>query len=272
MESAPVGRREAAGLTRRVSLKLEEAIASGEFRVHERLPSERKLAELFGTSRMTIRGALAGLLAGGLVYIDPGRGTFVAERALELPTAVLWSFSEEMLARGQTPSSRLLELTVIPAALDLASVFAVVPGTPFVRISRVRLANNIPMGVEVAHLPSHLFPGLESYDLERESLYATLSRVYGVRPTRGHQTIGAAMPSAEQRALLELPPETPVIRCSRTSVVDDGHAIEFVSAVYRADRYLMTVDVGYSAADQASHLARVGASSQSPSPRPNAEG
>lgn len=232
-------------LTEHVRLRLEDSISSGEFGTRGRLPSERQLAEKYGVSRMTIRGALLELLARGLILAEPGRGVFVAEKKLDAPLGRLWSFTEETLSRGQAPRSRLLETSVVLASLDLARVFGVRDGTPLVRISRVRLADDMPMGWEVAHLPRPLFPGLESHDFGQESLYATLHEVYGAIPTKARQTVEAAEPSVQERQLLELPPRTPVLRVSRTSALADDRVIEYVRGSWRADRYLMSVEVGY---------------------------
>ncbi|MCL2580028.1 MAG: GntR family transcriptional regulator [Oscillospiraceae bacterium] len=52
------------------------------FPVGSRLPSEPKLAEMLGTSRMTLRQALALLVEDGLVCKAQGRGNFAAERGV----------------------------------------------------------------------------------------------------------------------------------------------------------------------------------------------
>ena len=72
-----------------VAQLLRESIQSGEFRSHQMLPSERKLAEQFGVSRGTIRVALAELAAANLVTTKRSHGTFVhgnleAERELAI--------------------------------------------------------------------------------------------------------------------------------------------------------------------------------------------
>ncbi len=58
---------------------LRRAIVSGDLRAGERLPPERALAEQFGVNRLTLRGALAQLLALGLVTVKQGSGYTVAD-------------------------------------------------------------------------------------------------------------------------------------------------------------------------------------------------
>ena len=56
---------------------LRKKIFSGEFDETGKLPPERKLAEMFDFSRVTIRTALKELIKDGLIIQKPGAGTFV---------------------------------------------------------------------------------------------------------------------------------------------------------------------------------------------------
>lgn len=71
-----------------------EAIARGELKPGEALPSERKLQESFGISRFSLREGLARLNALGLIEIRHGRGAFVRREvspdALEQVLSPLW--------------------------------------------------------------------------------------------------------------------------------------------------------------------------------------
>jgi len=60
--------------------KIQEFIASGEYRAGSRLPPERELAEQFGVSRPTIREAIIALEAKGLVSVKTGSGVYVLEQ------------------------------------------------------------------------------------------------------------------------------------------------------------------------------------------------
>jgi GntR family transcriptional regulator len=238
-----VDRDRTASLHEQVRLRLEEAIAAGEFGPQARLPSERSLSARFGVSRMTVRAALKELDSSGVVTTRHGWGTFVADPKVEQPLRGPTGFTEDVRARGQRPGSRVLEAAVIPAALELAHIFDIETGAPLVRIVRVRLADDMPLAIETAHVLQRLCPGLETRDLERGSLYATLHDVYAVRPVVARQSIEAAMPTVEERRLLELPAGAPVLRMSRVTMLADGTVVEFVRATYRGDRYLLTVEL-----------------------------
>jgi GntR family transcriptional regulator, transcriptional repressor for pyruvate dehydrogenase complex len=61
-----------------VAAQLEQLILRGSYRVGDRLPPERELAEQFGVGRSSMREALRRIETHGLITIDHGRGTFVA--------------------------------------------------------------------------------------------------------------------------------------------------------------------------------------------------
>lgn len=60
---------------------LRDAIQRGEFAPHDRLPSQRQLAQEYGIAQMTARRALDLLAEEGLVVAQPGRGHFVREQS-----------------------------------------------------------------------------------------------------------------------------------------------------------------------------------------------
>ncbi|REE66969.1 GntR family transcriptional regulator [Paenibacillus taihuensis] len=58
---------------------ISDQIAQGKLKPGERLPSENELAEHFGVSRITVKGALSTLVEEGAVYRIQGKGSFVAD-------------------------------------------------------------------------------------------------------------------------------------------------------------------------------------------------
>jgi DNA-binding FadR family transcriptional regulator len=60
--------------------RLRELINSAGYRHNDRVPPERQLCEMLGTTRNRLRGALAELEAQGRIWRHVGRGTFVGSR------------------------------------------------------------------------------------------------------------------------------------------------------------------------------------------------
>ena len=68
-------------LYQQIAARLAAAISSGKYRIGERLPAERQLAEAFKVSRATVREATIALETEGLVDVKKGSGVYV----LQLP-------------------------------------------------------------------------------------------------------------------------------------------------------------------------------------------
>lgn len=63
-----------------VASLLQRKISLGEFKLGEKLPPEPELMQLFGVGRSTIREAIRTLTNAGMVRVQQGIGTFVAEQ------------------------------------------------------------------------------------------------------------------------------------------------------------------------------------------------
>ena len=69
--------------------KLQKVILSGQFRIGERLPSERELAKMLGVSRPVLHEAIVALNMQGLVHIEARRGVFVSDYRCESSMALM---------------------------------------------------------------------------------------------------------------------------------------------------------------------------------------
>lgn len=58
---------------------LKERIRTGEFLPGDQLPSEQQMLQEYGVSRLTLREALARLVALGIIQVHHGKGAFVSE-------------------------------------------------------------------------------------------------------------------------------------------------------------------------------------------------
>lgn len=102
---------------------MRNAIEGQLVKAEEAIPTERELAETFDISRITVRKAIDGLVADGIVIRRHGAGTFVTRARVEKSFSTLTSFSQDMLARGCKPHSRWVSKTtgaVTPRGSPLA--------------------------------------------------------------------------------------------------------------------------------------------------------
>jgi GntR family transcriptional regulator len=211
---------------------LRKAIDSRVLGPDDALPSERDLATDFAVSRITVRKALDGLVADGLLVRRQGAGNFVSAR-VDKNFAMLTSFSEDMRARGRTPRSVWLKRATGTVTPEEALALRLSPGTPVFRFNRIRYADDAPMALEYATIVATALPSLEAVDA---SLYEALERA-GHRPVRALQRLRAVLITSDQADLLKAKAGDAGLLVERLGSLPDGRAIEFSQSYYRGDTY-----------------------------------
>lgn len=222
----------ASPLYRRLKTGIRKAIEQGVLKPEDTLPPERDLANKLGISRVTVRKAVGSLVEEGLLVQRQGAGTFVAPR-VEQPLSKLTGFTEDMEARGLAPSVEWLDRSVGSATPDEAIALNLSPGALVSRLYRIRIADDKPMCLEYATLPSSALP---DPGLVESSLYTILER-YDLRPVRALQRLRAQLFEIEQARLLHVQPGTACLYIERRSFLPNGQAVEFVRSYYRGDSY-----------------------------------
>ena len=202
------------------------------------LPSERRLAEEFGVARATVRAALAMLREQQQIRSGGGGPAMVVDpRLTKAPR--LTSFTQDALARGWQPSSRVLEAAEESADVTVARDLGITPGAGVLRIRRLRLADRSPMAIEEVWLSEELFPGLLDEDLDG-SLYEQLESRYGVTVYRHDRRISAISVDEAHAGLLEIPVGAAALFATQIGFDRRGRRVELGRSIYRGDRFDFT--------------------------------
>ncbi len=219
-----------------VSDWLRAQIEAGHFVEDQQLPSESRLGERFGVSRITVRRALQTLEAEGLIHRRQGLGSFVQSPPLRQGLVRLTDFVEDMAQAGLEATSRVLHYGPLPAPPEVTAALALPPGTVVFRLDRLRLGDGEPIAFDRTWLPSFYAALLDGCDLERETIYRILERDYQIPVARGHYRIEAVNADAETAAHLRLPEGAALLRIQRRSLTHHNHPIYFQIRYYRSDR------------------------------------
>jgi len=140
-------------------------IRSGEWKIGQKIPSERSLSTLLNVSRATVRQGIENLVKEGILRKEQGRGTFVAPPKLKQGVLRLLEFSDVIRDSGLKPSFELLGRELIEPTPDIAAKLNLSPNEPLVWLRRLLYVNNSPMLIETSYISSVSFPGLlEIYD------------------------------------------------------------------------------------------------------------
>jgi len=215
--------------------RIAEGIAAGALAPGDALPPERELAALTGLSRVTVRKAVASLVASGALVQRRGSGTFVAPRLerVEQSLSQLTSFSEDMARRGRSVRSIWLERALAAPSPEEMMALGLASGARVARLARLRLADGVPLAIERATLAEADLPEPEAVGA---SLYAALA-ARGRRPVRAVQRISAANLNDRDAGLLAVAPGAAGLRIERVSYLDGGRVLEFTRSLYRGDAY-----------------------------------
>jgi DNA-binding FadR family transcriptional regulator len=104
-----------------VSRQLRKSIFSGQYQPGQRLPNERELAEIFGTSRLIVREAIWDLKKSGLVEVKRGAygGAFIQEMKHDAVTSVM----RDMASLGKVRPAHIIEVRLLiePAVAALTA-------------------------------------------------------------------------------------------------------------------------------------------------------
>ncbi|MGA2193736.1 MAG: GntR family transcriptional regulator [Bryobacteraceae bacterium] len=220
---------------------LQAEIESGKWHADEQLPSEPKLAERFGVSKITVRQAMEKLVDLGYVRREQGRGTFITKRKFDEGPRELTSFTEEMRRHCLVASSRLLSQMVMDADTRVAHALGLPARSPVYVLKRVRLSAGEPVSVQTAHIPADFVPGL-LVD-EAASLYEILKTRYDLYPARARETYTAAAADQAVAELLEIPTGSPVFAVERITMSLNERPFEFVQSMVRGDRYSIILEL-----------------------------
>ncbi|GAB2532607.1 GntR family transcriptional regulator [Gracilibacillus alcaliphilus] len=226
--------------------QLEEQIKSkiekGEYKPGDALPSEREYAEQLNISRMTVRQAITNLVNERYLHRIKGKGTFITEKKFEQNLNGLTSFTEDMKARGMTPSNKLISFEIVPAKKNLANHLNIAEHSPVYEVKRVRLAEDIPMALERTYISANLIKGLTD-NIVQSSLYQYIENDLGLKIGRASQLFEATIANDEELEYLNIPENSPVLLMKRITQLDDGTPFEVVKSSYRADRYQFMLDL-----------------------------
>ena len=226
----------------RIENQVRRRIESGEWAHGGAIPTESALCAAYGASRITVRHALQRLVERGLLVREQGKGTYVRRSGITASTRSVRSFTSELQELDMAPSSRLLSMALVEAPANVSVALDLASSAEVVRIHRLRLGDDEPIGVQTAFLVSERFPGLADLHIEGRSLYELLATNYGLAPVEARETFSVGRATPKDAEWLKVASGSPVFLVERTTY-DLRMPFEYVASVMRGDRYRVTVAI-----------------------------
>jgi len=206
------------------------------------ISSEREFSEKYDISRMTVRQAINNLVNEGILVRKRGKGTFVAEQKVEQTLSGLTSFSEDMRSRGLKPLTKILSFQQISSDKNIAAKLKIAEGVPVYEVSRLRLADESPMALEISYLPANIITDLTE-DTVYASLYEYIENELNLQISHATQTLESSLAQKSECSILQIEEGDPVLLIERFSYLQNGEAFEYVKSIYRGDRYKFVIDM-----------------------------
>ncbi len=194
------------------------------------LPSERKLADALGVSRVTVVNTLKALKEIGLISTQHGSGTRV-----NFPLDYNLSgggFSSQLSNQGALSNRWITREIVVPKE-DIRLALDLKKGIAVAKVKRVRLADEIPVSIETMFIPQEYLPRPE---LLENSLYQYWAE-HNIYPFTQEYEINPYSLSQEEANLLEVPMNEPALKITLSSEDNEGNTLEYGYAICRSSSY-----------------------------------
>jgi GntR family trehalose operon transcriptional repressor len=218
--------------------ELRKRIISGDFAPQSFLPSEAKLTEEYGCSRMTVRKAISMLANEGMVAAIKGRGVRVicspeeknaAEKIFRVDG--LTSFTESARSIGAAPSAQLFLLDHIVCTAAIAHETGFPEGRDLTRVNLVRSLNGQAMAIDRHLFLTEVVPGIDE-SIAVSSLFRYCEQDLGLEITVSNREVTVEKPTEEDIRLLGI--EDPLyLAVVRSRTFDSaGDQFEHVESKY----------------------------------------
>jgi GntR family phosphonate transport system transcriptional regulator len=237
-----LARRQGIALWRQIQHAIEAEIAGGQHKPGARLPTEAELSSRFAVNRHTVRRAMEELEGRGLVRIEQGRGSFVAEDVLDYRLGPRTRFSEIIRRQNREPDGRIVRIAEVAAEAALAEALHIRRGRPVVLVERLSLADGRPVVLGTHHFPAARFPQLPALLAENPSITAAMAACGVPDYRRAVTRITARLPTPEEAELLQQSRTRPVLVTEAVNTDPTGAVVDVTFGRYAAGRVQLVVE------------------------------
>lgn len=227
--------------------QIRSQIASGEYALGDRIPTENELAKQLGVSRPTVRQALDLLTREERLVRIKGSGTFVAQpKLVHESTSFVTGYREESRKKNRTLHTRVVCLETQRASEQVRNALNLHADETVTRLTRIRhlenMYDNAPVVYTTLYVPTKLFPEMPQFDFTSTSFYDALdSRQLSV--VHASRRLEIVMPPAEVAAGLGITPFEPAAYITSRGYTKDKLAVEYTESYYPASRSSFQIEI-----------------------------
>ncbi|NTM33436.1 GntR family transcriptional regulator [Enterococcus faecium] len=206
--------------------------------INGKLPTQRKLAEMYGVSRFTIQQAVNDLAEIGIVRVVQGSGIFIHEKWVKNPM-IFNSLTKTPYNRIR---SKMLQLSKSPATMDEQKIFQINALEEVWTFERVRIVDYKIEQLEISKLPVKLFPNL-SQEIVEHSIQKYVEN-QGYLISHYITSYAPVTISREQAEILSCKKGTPAMQITNRGILENGQVFEYsnILAIDYAVTYIRPFD------------------------------
>ncbi|KKN45515.1 hypothetical protein LCGC14_0682270 [marine sediment metagenome] len=204
-----------------VAVRLQSWIHSGELPAGSQLPSERRICERLGVSRVNARDALHLLEGKGLIYRLNRIGWFVASAPFIYDPTRAHSLLEEANTHHRQLDTQLIKAERIPAPASVSQKLAVSATTGVLQVVRRRAVDGRWVLLETCYFREDRFPGLLQQNL-KGSLTRLTQNVYGYKRRQLDVAISSKLLSEYQALQLRVREGSAALKLVRDVIVEQA--------------------------------------------------
>jgi len=212
-----------------------EQIESGMLAPRKKLPAERKLAESFDTTRVTLREALSLLEAEGRIYREDRRGWFISPEPLRYDPTQTLNFTNMAISQNRQPRTELIAAKGILTTKQAAQLLELPPFSDIYRVDRVRYLEERPVVYVTNFIRTEKFPDLLDVDMAGTSLTDIYREKYGVVYDRVKYRVTTTSLLGEVAQALRATSGTPAMMVERINYNQHGELIDCDIEYWRHD-------------------------------------
>jgi GntR family transcriptional regulator len=223
---------------------LVQRIWRGELGHNEAIPTEQKLCEIYGVSRITVRRAVERLVAARMLYRRRGVGTFVNPREADGRSLHLTGHISDVLTFDRKLSARIVRRGPTAPPPAIRSAFGLKGSELLYAIEAVNSLDGKPYAVTRSFFPHSLASVAPKIRMRAgKTSIRYIEDLTGVQVNSGQQSIEATSAAAEIAAQLGIKPGTAILKAVRVYFADGPHPIEAVEVHYHPQRYRVRVEL-----------------------------
>lgn len=209
---------------------------------NDQLDSEREICEKYSVSRTTVRQALDELEKEKYIYKVQGKGNFVSSRRMEQELLKVYSFTDETKKLGKKPSSKLLNFEIAEPNDKVLRKLKIGENELVYKISRIRLADDVPMIYEVTYLPYERFLGMTKEMLMESPMYELFKKNFHTNITSAEEAIEGILINKLESIYLDISEGQAGLKVERITY-SNKKVIEYTVSIARGDKFKYRVSL-----------------------------